>query len=579
MFFDGSLATSKLWLYADLKRAALGVSALCTVVFKRIPALSVYCILLLMASQLCKMAAFLIPLKALYLAGNSGVPSYVSSVTGAFGKLEVVVGLSLVSVGLYLLHLIIDFVRGRIGLVAVKKLMLNSLEQQEGGSGQVLRAFEQSVVVLSSLVFSCILIFVLSLTVDWLTPLLVLYFAVMFYAYAIYYQHVADKREAIAKQAVFTVGVFSALGFLSGFALILTNVFRGNISSVLLAVLALVLLRLLMNQVVGGFKAAFALSKSHTHYSWLLSGGTPKKKRTADEELFFSLSSGLVSIPKVMQAAGLSKAEKVSYKWLDSGVRGVAKLVVRPDASDEFLLKIYAKSLQSTSVKESVALEFLSIDTLAPKVLKEFCFEGHSIRVFEPASDLTITAAEVRNARSVFLSKLMSTKPKDSLLSLAKKIQKPVHRRIDLLEVVAFFDLGGSLNRSAADLSAQWSSVQQRLDHSPKQLVVRVAAGTLGALRNELIVCNHWEQWSIEPVGAIWEGANIPSSMNELRETALRSRSDLSTVPLAQLQLVHALCRLEAAKARQRLSTCEDAVLQIVALIDSLEDGTDAGLS
>ncbi len=558
-------------LYTDLKHAMNTIGTLARSMLERVPVLVVSCAFLLIASQLSVMAAFLIPLKILFVADSGKVPDYVVSILGDLSNQELVILLSVIAVGLYLAHLTIDFARSNLEQIIVKKLLPSDrVALVERSPVHIKKAVEHVVRMVSSSVFSLAIAFGLSFLVEGLMSFLALYFAFIFLVYCGYYQRISLEVSELSKWISFHIGIVSAIGFLTGFAFILLAVMAGEMAPVILAVLALILLRLLMNQVSGLFKSGAVLHTNFTVYDHLLSGSTWTKKLTADEELISSLGSGELSVPEIWEASGIER-DALEHHWMDSGFKGAALVKVVSSDGCASTVKIYAKNTSSAAEREQRVLQLLGDGNGAPKVLSELSIKGHSVRILDYASEIDADSPNLRQHRFSFLSSLMAIEPSKELIALATAVNKPIHRRVDLVQIVSLLVKSNSLPDDFDDLCSKWPRIQKMLDNSPLQLVVRAAPGTLGLLDNQQVVCNHWENWSIEPVGAVWDGAGLPGSMHDLLNVAKTRRPVLEGLSVEQLQLVHALCRLDVGRSRQRLSSSADAILQIDAFVKALD--------
>lgn len=533
------------------------------VIVARVPATALGSVALLVASQLSKMGAFLIPLKALLVAGSPTVPRALEGVFGDLDKAQVVAALSAAAIGLYIVHTVLDLLRASLEGRAVLHLQgAQRISLIETAELHLRRAFAQSVTALTALVFSALLSAGIALCVAGLATGVWLYILAVSVLYIFYSEMRSGRSPRFVEGLPSHVGFLSAVGFLGGFFFILQRVLQGGVSSVFVAVVALVLLRLLMNQVNAGVKACFQLERQYAIYKHLLFA-KPIAKAGGVRGGVAQLGAARARVEQ-LGALPPSGAAVASVQGLDSAYKGASCFDLRLEDGARAHAKVYLENQRAASSREGLVLAALPPGHLSVPVLFESQGEALPVRVLHAAEEIGSVGAERRAAQMAFLSALAAFELPEEILRVAKTLPRPIHRRVDLGRII---DAIAPVVGAGAELSwlrCHWGELQALLDDSPRQLVVKSAPDCLAVFAGA-VVCRYWENWAVEPVGAVWEGGRVPAGLDALVASAVAARPELDGVPLAQWQLVHGLSQLEQSFERGKYGSCEDILASMAA--------------
>ncbi len=501
------------------------------------------------ASQLCRMAAFLLPLKVLYIALTGAVPAFLEPLMqtlGFDGVLYTLAGLTLI---LYATHLALDHVANRAeekGSESTVTLTADKYHRAIFTKSFAARAHSLVARLFSSLALVVLLSAGLFWSVDHLLLLLACQMGIGF-AFARSRSPLAalDRKARISKVNQ-RIGLVSSLCFLGGFLLLLQQALQPASGSTLITILSIVALRLLSTQQSTLLRTAYQIADHKRSTAGHLGSFSLRHGRTTEQPL----SERLFELPFLNSAT--------NWRLLNSD-----STVVRTFAAESIegpcLYRVFTPNSEDASIKERL------LSAAATKVgLIQAPYElldgGHEITLASKSEVHPISRDALHTARSMINAKAWAIEPTDEMSALV--VTKPLDERFSVDHLAQLCAQLDAQDKAALDkLRAHIPEIIETVSTLPRVVSVKTArdAIVLGPKGEpQLIAFTHW---SIEPLGTTWDGYGLESPLHKLVAIASKQRPALQSTPQQAVEMAYALMQLDSALTKRRFGTARDQVV------------------
>lgn len=522
---------------AILKRSPRTVAAVCMVS---------------VCAQLTKIVAFLLPIKAILVAGASSLPHYYSIISEDVNREGVISVLAGGSILFYMLHLYLERVRDQ----RVNRYF--SIEWSKEKTVVDTDSFNvvDYKIINGLMEFLASGMFVFLLSPIWIVfPSFSLHILVLIASFLSLVVISKNLRNELAhwfeRDAVGCTGVLTSLVFLGGFVVILKNVESGE-TGVLMGILNLLLFRIFLSQfqVLVSRSEAFALRYDRFHEldteQRALVISMPRRGLSfagVSESFFYEIvSSGEMGNKKntFEELMGLSRlfiGGRYCFRFLGDQIPG-------PN-SDYFA--VWKSGKMTDYIAEKKLLDHHGhLSPVFPKIVKDIYVGGSYCRLYNVGGHRDCDSSEFSQAKSIFSVDLWAMETAEISDVHLKEAGKGICYRLtyERISVLQVWGVERGFNGYLDEL--EWSKVLAWLESLPLQLVVPVTEESLlYDPNNKTVCCMNWQGLKVEPLGYLLNGAvhriNLASALAE----AQKVRPELLRVSVSDIEKVSLLSQLD----------------------------------
>ena len=524
------------------------------------------------ASQLARMASFLLPIKILYLAATPGLPAFFQQLVPTLNRPQVVATLCALAVGLFVVHVACD--RGRTHLESKIGQALSGA-QPEALVGITSLRFTN--VLTNSLrgviapTFAIPLMGYLVLTAPGVVAMLLAFTGIIALVLKSHWERFFTWWQSHPVEMISTSKVLSSSTFLAGFGVILFQLLGKTDPSLVIAVTSLIALRLLMNQV----NDEVAALQTHGRQGWVWPSQRPADtSATAQQTSPFPTT--VVNVP----STGLIGSIPVADLNMQLGLATPPVRLDPASANREMLLATksdhadapvaIAASRMTVNALESEAafISALTDATLAatPKDISRV--RDHTVCTFAPSLK-PITPDDHPEAKRQFLIKLAAV----DATALAPEHTPSMPMQVELGRVDASA-LNADHRQSLDNLLACWPDVCRELDALPRQWQVRSNIGALMVDADAQPRSVDWSDVQAVPVGMSYLGETLLFDPVEIIRSAARLRPALSSLSDSQIRLAYEVGRLATAIQRERYTAIGAGLKAVDILFSAVRTNT-----
>lgn len=530
---------SNLWLLSSIKT-----------IYHTATSVFLLVILLKSVSQLSRLVAFLLPLKALLVAGAAVLPRYLDwSIFGGKPAAAVVM-LSGVAVLAFLLHLQLEKKTSGLIVKLVKLIPVprNLMVLSEVQAHKKYQHASKLLELCAAGVMMAVMLLMM--------PILQWKIGFSFWAICIfvacslacYWRLSVSFRQRVEVDMISYVSQLSSLLFFTGFALILAMLLSGSVGGIIVAVVSMVMIRVFSGQLVVAVSRAHNLVRNKEAVDLLISGKMVSKKQSelsvAPLEQIIAQERKESRKLKVETWMVLTSADLAIFQCTSQGPRGIRY----------YILKIYEeKRFAAAKWEELLSEKHVDCGLGTPLVS-----QGRISSGLWRLSKLPIPLEQGEQSRSfpeiaqVFFTQLFSTAPSSEL------VQKHDEKFGSFIERLTSANPGKlavySMDNSCVEfLDKEWPSIIEKIRSLPLQYVLKVSRdvivqdGSQSLVRH--VLC---ENWRIGPIGSVFDGSSLRINWHEVLLDARKKRPALSQVTIGEIKLSRTLSIYGAAMANRR---------------------------
>ncbi|WP_413616479.1 hypothetical protein MRB56_09880 [Halomonas cupida] len=537
-------------------------------IFRVVPKETVLVVVATLVSQFSLVLASLLPLKVVMLLGSTSIPRYFPSFFSGIDRDVLVVSLGLLAVGFYVLHLLSEKVvsygssTGAASLLE-KSQKMTLFENQSEIASQGYQRYSRS---LASSILLILISVGLSLVYPNLALTLLIFILLSFFVLYALYSAGGKVKEGLDDAPGKIVGTATNIGFLVAFSFMVGHFLWGNPPGLLVAVVALILMRQgfsritgLVNDLKGLHSQRFKLNALFFHGHILVN---EVKKHEAN---FWSLLQSADSdswIVALLKNTVDETVSKIKVKWTQLGVPDVAAFTVEAfghadDVKGKYIIKLFGSNKKAQARHEATlllanqslpALPLLDVDEIY----------GLNCHVFEWFPVGEVLPKRIKTAKDVIAGNLMAVEPGRDLVSRFSRSRPMLWQRVDekLVDRLVTISrmVGGGLDSYASELSCKHVEIIRRLKKLPLVIVnPEISQDLIYKDEGGDLLLIHWARWSLEPVGAGWSVE--PEQLDQLDsaiQEAQEKRAIFKDVSIDDAKLAAFLFEVERLCRRQQ---------------------------
>lgn len=499
-------------------------------------------------SQLSKILAFVLPLKALLVAGAGVLPSYLNWPIFGGQPSAAVLLMSAVAVFAYYAHLKFEkYASHLVAELAERIPVAPGLMVLSAAQIQKKSLFASKLIDICVASVMMVLMWLALPLLQWQIGLSYwLVCLVVICVLAVYWRFSSSFRDRIEAGLVARVNQLSSLLFFAGFGLLLTVLLNGITQGILIAVISMVMIRVFAAQLVVIVSRADGLVRNRILVDKLISGQldpvVDARYRPASVEQII--------------AQELSDDRQIQIlKWMPSTSANLGVLLCEVHSSEGIkhcLLKIYHEGRVSDSRWE----EMLS-DRHAGRGLGLYqTSHGSSAngvwRLLEVPRFDAIVAVRNLAVMQAFCAQKMTIEPDQELVSIHDEKFGSLVARLSLASPRKLL-LAHMSDSRLMHLDVQWPLIIERLRSLPLQYLLKYSRDSVVENKEKSLIHHLFcENWRVAHVGAELDGSFARIDWGAVLVHARMGRPALNRVSVLDLELSRVLSRYESAMSQRR---------------------------
>jgi len=487
--------------------------------------------------------AFFLPLKVILLAGSEGVPRYFAFFIDPADKLPWIIGLSIGAVAFYLLSLLFDALSDRVaasgsGAVMAATSGISRTTDQMAESKDYYSDFGD---ICGSLFFFVAGMSVLFLIDPWIVLLLVVLMVAqyLFSALLLRIGNVFEPGPVLRlmlDKTQFYLNVFYSINFLAGFFILLIPYLQGSQRNLLLAILALLVIRQSLKGAMQVISNTAQLYQKRTQVDpYVFQQRKEVQRDRIASRVFrqvFQREAREAQLSERLGSLGFNDVG-LSTSYVDFGLRNAYafKLEVLERSSDRswFLMQqVYSQKSISFLDHEDLLFEHVSRESLmAPRMRDRFSQRGFECQVVEFGEGRFVDKSDWPDVCVHLISQLWALEPPTELVTAFRTSRSTLEGRLtaDYLERMA-------VALDSKDAEYAYATLLDNLD-SLVEVVKRVplcihnpaiAPPNVARFGDDDWRVMVWHRWSIEHVGVEVPGVLQGERLEEVLSSVRKAR-------------------------------------------------------
>jgi len=529
-------------------------------------------------SRFTGLAAFLLPLKVLLLAGSDGVPRYFRAFMSAEDKFFWMIVLSVIAALLYLVTQYLKSLSDRLAEAGSTEVMNEANKLALFGTQSVIgrRHFKDITALCANLVF-VILAFV---TIAIINPILFLFLATLFaiqYVFtAITLQKHAQSKLGVSIQeaAPKYLQQLHTIDFWLAFSVILTPFIVGAGGNVLIAIFSLILTRLSLGSLMSAVNSVLKLvDQKHLIDALTFSSHQWRRAESPSSRNLHSLFEKRAHLAKLEDALSedFETPRPTAIRWKDSFVGGVSTFVLtfRSGIKRRFCQEqVFSPYHLHLLKNEEVLFSHIDRQLLnAPTVLRDFAHGPFQCRVCDYGSGAPASAAVWSARLPELLEQIWSVEPPEELIQIYGASHVLCYDRLTP-DSTSKLELAVETDKQAATLHSfdkALPAICDVLSRMPLYIFNRdMMRSNTAAQKDGSVSIMLWGRWALEPIGAYLPGMLGKDQLSAILDRVGQRRPKFSDMlSFDHVQLAAACRQLELAIAE----TNYEAALHILSTI------------
>ncbi|WP_422126746.1 hypothetical protein [Thioalkalivibrio sulfidiphilus] len=528
-----------------------------------VPLATALIVALTLVSQVAMLLASFLPLKVVILLGSDGMPRYFPAAFAAMDRDVLIASLSAATLGFFLLYQLAEHLIDRVTVNASSRLLERSAKmvlfdnQQEVAASAYQRYSRMLAGGVFVLLAACLL--------GWLYPgmaVLMLVYSLtaggaVLWTHHRYLHARRDPEDALGN----LLQLAASLGFFLAFAFLVVDFVFLAPPGVLIAILALLLVRQAMTRLAALVKDLRKLNSQRTRLDALFFHGKVLLPQGARRErgIWPLLQPALREhwVAQLLAETPGKPPHPKRIRWWPSGTANVATLLVEVEGgSTTWLIKLYEVNRHAQAQHEAALTSEPPERLPAPRLIRITQVERFECMLYRLPTDSASIEQASRHDIDLARETLLEVTPGQELAKrylrskpalwqritpeMANRLEVAVDSPEDRTQLARFREVLPRLREALAEMPLCFVNP----DIGPESLWP--GEGSVPWILN-------WGRWSLEPVGAGWplRGDGLEQLGNALGRAA-RQRTELADVKPSQAQLAAIAHGLEGEYLRQR---------------------------
>lgn len=472
-------------------------------------------------SQFCLVLAYFLPLKVILLVATEGVPWYLASFVTPESKNPFILLLATGAIAFYAAHMVLEYLvsrsvqRGSETLLASSNKMAVFDNQETVAKESYLRLCRSAASfflfcagILLGLLINAVLFWFLALVV-------VAEFLIVNQTLKSHLRLARKLEELVQTRVGRFLNSLSAINFLVGFSILLTQFILMDRKNVLIAILCILLLRQVMlrlqitiNDTVylhSNIQKINALFYTHIHYL------PPADKTLGPFLTMLQPAHRDQWLADVVREIANIPTARIRTQWVDSGIAGIAWLWVTvahlnsDDALSKFFVKVYSRNRLGLATHERCLFESPGVHLRCAPALLGFTVLDHCyVMLFDGIQESSAIELSQAVLTGTIMKELWCHEPPKKLVDIYKRTRPTLTERIthDLFSRLLIATSDDSGHGIVSELIDRIHELKTRLSNVPLSFInPRLLSETLIHTDDGFVVALDWTHWSLEPIG------------------------------------------------------------------------------
>ncbi len=470
-------------------------------------------------TQVTLLLTFFLPLKVIMLLGFTDVPHYFPLAWQGLNRDHLIVYLTAGAAGFYVLYLLAERVVNACGKHGAKCLLEKSKKiilfaNQHEIATQFYIRYSRT---LAGAVFSFLVLLFIGIFYPDLIIFLAGYGVLVFILLSVGYTWSEYFKNILTQNLSTISNIIAALGFLLAFIFMVSDFLLGRAPSVIVAIICLLLVRQLMNQLARMIIDLSILFTQRLQINALFFHGQALVTQISQQEqAFWSLlePSRLIEwIPGVLREVTKTIHQRFDCVWHQTGIADVVAFEVTTyDVNDQtrelYLVKLFNSNRQSLALHEASLLAECESGGLPSLVFLGINnVNEHHCHIYLWGGEQKVNLLDFKLKQLVALEKLFHYVPDKNLVECYARSRQSLSQRLNIGMVMRLrlVTSNPAQLEQLDTLEQRFNWLQSRLDSLPRQIVnPDILPNTLLCNECDEVKITHWGKWGIEPLGAAW---------------------------------------------------------------------------
>lgn len=546
-----------------------------------VPLQTAFIIVLTLVSQVSSLLASFLPLKVVILLGSEHIPSYMPDSWAILGRDLLVACLSAAALGFFVLYLLIERLIGGVTARATQFLMgrsdkLEMFQNQQEIAREAYRCFSRG---LAGGVFILLALLGLAVFYPKMAGVILAYLVLVVSLTLLWRRRSTGFHEYLHNKLSAFTALLATVGFFVCFGYLVADFLLWDSPKVMIAILALLLTRQVMNRTAGLASDFVRLQLQRIKLDAIFFHGRvllpQEPNHTKGIWPLLQPASRQAWVQQVLGAVVAVDEQPIECHWMQLGLANVGALRVRGHA-DSYLLKLYDTNRKTLAVHEATLLGESNAGLPVLEFVGVSDVQGVVCHVLKLPEGVTPAPGEVKRLLPGIRQNLLSITPSSALLALYRRSKPMLSRRLTpaLFERIAVVAEGDESRALLLSAQQRVPVMQAILDSLPVVVLnPDIVAESIWLPKDggSPLLLN-WGRWSLEPLGCGWPETTpaLESLAEALREGAAL-RPELESVSVQHAELAALLFAMERECSKQRFIQAFALLPAIMCRLDATE--------
>ena len=504
------------------------------------PRITALVIAMTVLARFTSLAAFLLPLKVLLLAGSEGVPGYFGEIASADARLFWIIGLSVAAVALYFITRLLRALTRGLYEVGSRGVMKEANQLALVGNQDAVgsRHFASIANLCADVAFVVVALTGIAI----MNPLLVSCLAVVFAAQYGFTSFVLARHGPIANELAERVsedpGAYLeelySISFWLAFLFILASVLIGFGGDILVAIVSFLLIRQVLRALVSAISSAVNLTWQKSTIDALIfpthKWQRPESRSRRTFRSLFERQTHLAKLESVLTGQ-FESSRPTAMRWKDSPVPGVSLFAITFRSKPRAVYcqeQVFAPYQAHLIKNEEILFDYIPRQLLgAPAVHLQFNHGQYQCRLCDYGLGIP---GPTKTWVVELLEKIWGVKPPVGLVQAFSTSHTFLHDRltpelIDRLELA----VSKSEVRDLQAFGAVLPTIRAILSSMPLHVSTRDMFRSNTAVRRDGgVALMIWGRWTLEPLGVYLPSRSDNAALTAVLDRVRERRTDIA---------------------------------------------------
>lgn len=521
-----------------------------------------------LVSQLSIFMASLLPLKIILLIGSPRIPGYFPRFLADFGREPLILGLSVATVGFYILHLLAERATSLSAESAVTRVIektgkLPLFVNQEDIARDACRKLARAI---AAAIFATAVFGLIVFIHPTVAMVLAGWWAAVFLVLSVAGTLNRAVQSWLESQASAFITSMTNLGFFAVTVSIVAEFLLGAPFNILYAVVSLILSRQLLQRISTSLKDALALSAQKPRLNALFYFGHPlivEAPQREDGPWSLCRPEKLANwLPEMLgDLTGRSVDSVRMVRWRDTGLTGILAFEIEARYETgrkyRYLVKLFSEQRRTFAARENALLSVTPPGGLpCLPLLGTRRIENTDCFLFKGVGSARSEVKGLARKVPLLAQECWLFEPPAGIVHRYRRSHQVLGQRLtpQVCERLMHVALTSEKQEQVRKFAEMIEPIRRLLEQMP--LAVHnpdITADTILEVDAGRLVATEWGRWSLEPVGIGWPAAETNGSrIEQWLETAKLQRPALAKVTVEQIQLAALTYAFQRCYGRQR---------------------------